>query len=78
MATHSSGLGWKSHGQKSLAGYCPWGCEELDTLEQLKIKQNLYLYILSFRIFSIIGYYKTVTMETITRPVLYSRPLLFI
>ena len=23
------------HGQKSLAGYSPWGCKELDTTEQL-------------------------------------------
>ena len=27
MATHSS------HGQRSLAGYSPWGCKELDTTE---------------------------------------------
>ena len=25
MATHSSILAWKSHGQRSLAGYNPWG-----------------------------------------------------
>ena len=25
----------KSHGQKSLVGYSPWGREELDTTEQL-------------------------------------------
>ena len=25
MATHSSILVWKSHGQRSLAGYSPWG-----------------------------------------------------
>ena len=23
----------ESHGQRSLAGYCPWGCKELDTTE---------------------------------------------
>jgi len=23
------------HGQRSLAGYCPWGCKESDTTEQL-------------------------------------------
>ena len=23
----------KSHGQKSLVGYSPWGCKELDTTE---------------------------------------------
>ena len=26
----------KPHGQRSLAGYSPWGCKELDTTEQLK------------------------------------------
>ena len=31
MATLSSILAWKSHGQRSLAGYIPQGCEELDT-----------------------------------------------
>ena len=25
----------KSHGWRSLAGYCPWGLKELDTTEQL-------------------------------------------
>ena len=27
----------KSHGQRSLVGYSPWGCKELDTPEQLTI-----------------------------------------
>ena len=35
MSTHSSILAWKSHGQKSLVGYSPWGHKELDTTEQL-------------------------------------------
>ena len=26
MATHSSILAWVIHGQRSLAGYSPWGC----------------------------------------------------
>jgi len=30
MATHSSVLAGKSHGQRSLAGYSPWGCKESD------------------------------------------------
>ena len=34
MATHSSTLAWKSHGQRSLVGYSPWGRKELDTTEQ--------------------------------------------
>ena len=33
MATYSSILAWKSHGQRSLVGYSRWGCKELDTIE---------------------------------------------
>ena len=33
MAPHSSILAWKSHGQRSLAGYSPWGCKQSDTTE---------------------------------------------
>ena len=33
MATHSSILARKLHGQRSLVGYSPWGCKELDTTE---------------------------------------------
>ena len=25
------------HGQRSLVGYSPWGCKELDTTEQLSV-----------------------------------------
>ena len=35
MATQSSILAWKSHGQKSLVSYSPWGHKESDTTEQL-------------------------------------------
>ena len=35
MATHSGILAWKSHGQKSLAGYSSWSHKELDMTEQL-------------------------------------------
>ena len=34
MATHSSTLG-KSHGQRSMVDYSPWGCKELDMTERL-------------------------------------------
>ena len=30
MATHSSILAGESQGQRSLMGYSPWGCNELD------------------------------------------------
>ena len=35
MATHSSILPGESHGQRSLAGYSPWGHKESDTTERL-------------------------------------------
>ena len=35
MATDSSVLPRKSHGQRSLVGYSPWDCKELDTTERL-------------------------------------------
>ena len=44
MAICSSILAWESHGQRSLAGYSPWGCKELAmteaTLTRPKHKQN--------------------------------------
>ena len=33
MATHSSILAWRIHGQRSLAGYSSWGHKESDTTE---------------------------------------------
>jgi len=35
MASHSSTLAWKIHGQRSLVGCSPWGLEESDMTEQL-------------------------------------------
>ena len=40
MATHSSILAWKSYGQRSLAGYSPWGGCELDMTGHSSIKIN--------------------------------------
>ena len=33
LAIYSSILAGKFHGQRSLVGYSPWGCKELDTTE---------------------------------------------
>ena len=33
MTIHTTVLAWEIHGQKSLVGYSPWGCKELDTTE---------------------------------------------
>ena len=35
----------KSHGQRSLAGYSPWGCKELDTTEWLNTHMTPYIWI---------------------------------
>ena len=40
MATHSCILAWKCHGQRSLAGYSPWGCKESDMTERLNNSNN--------------------------------------
>ena len=34
MATHSNIFAWETHGQRSLADYSPWGCQESDTTER--------------------------------------------
>ena len=38
---HSTILSWESRGQRSLAGYSPWGCKELDTTEYTHISHLL-------------------------------------
>ena len=43
MATHSSILAGKSHGQRSLAGYSPWDCKESDMTEQLNNKLDILI-----------------------------------
>ena len=48
MATPSSTLAWRiPYGQRSLAGYSPWGCKESDMIEQLssfsfKYRENFH------------------------------------
>ena len=41
MATHSSVLAWKSHVQRSLAGYSPWGCKEMDMPEATEHAEHI-------------------------------------
>ena len=41
MATHSSILAWKFHGQRSLVGYSAWGHKELDMTECT----HIYMYM---------------------------------
>ena len=33
----------KSHGQRTLVGYSPWGCTDLGTTEQLHVLENIIL-----------------------------------
>ena len=43
LATHSIMLARKkSHGQRSLVGYSPWGHKESDTTEQLNTQKSEY------------------------------------
>ena len=42
MATTPVFLPGKFHGQRSLAGYSPWGCKELDTTLQRNNYHNKY------------------------------------
>ena len=35
MATHLVSLPGEAHGERSLVGYSPWGCKELDMTERL-------------------------------------------
>ena len=37
MATHSSILDWRIHGQRNLVGDSPWGREQWDTTKQLTL-----------------------------------------
>ena len=40
MGTHSSILAWKIHGERSLAGYSPWGRKESGATEQLSTRAH--------------------------------------
>ena len=53
MATHSSGSCLENpHGQRSLAGYSPWGHTELDTAEVSKQQEQQW----SFIVFNSLAY----------------------
>ena len=43
MATHSSILARKPHGQRKLVGYSPWGLKKLDTAEHFEYLNDLKL-----------------------------------
>ena len=43
MATHSSILAWRIHGQRSLAGYSPWVHKHLDTTERPALSRHFHI-----------------------------------
>ena len=43
MATHSNSLVWRTHGQRSAAGYSLQGCKELDTTEVTEYEASTYM-----------------------------------
>ena len=52
MATHSSVLAWKFHGQRNLVSYSPWGGKEADKTEHVQTHNGhtalIYCKTLSF------------------------------
>ena len=54
MATQSSILVWTEnpHGQRSLVGYSPWGCRELNMTKQLSTQGEKLLLCLRLRVFN--------------------------
>ena len=52
MATHSSVLAWKFHGQRNLVSYSPWGGKESDKTEHVQTHNGytalIYCKALSF------------------------------
>jgi len=46
--THSIILAWKSHGQMSLEGYSPWGCQESDITATKSITTTTLKYSITF------------------------------
>ena len=49
MPTHSSILAGKSHGQRNLAGYTPWGCKRV-SFHALEEEMATYSSVLAWRI----------------------------
>ena len=43
MITHSSVLAWIYYGQRSLAGYSPWGPQKSDATEILTLSVSLFM-----------------------------------
>ena len=51
MATHSSVLAWRIPWTEEPGGHTPWGCQELDIIEQLTLSKgpvSNYSYLLRY------------------------------
>ena len=69
--THSSILAWRTHGQRSLAGYSPWGLKrvryDLVTKQQQCVGQdNILKYVIVNPYFNIILYPAHPRVEDVT------------
>ena len=75
MATHSSILAWRSHGQRSLVGYSSQVCKELDMTERLT--HTYYWFrgiLLTSEICNFLGY--SCVSSSLTNPVTYLQSFL--
>ena len=45
MATHSSVPAWKTHGQRSLVDYSPWGSKESDSVKRHDLVTNTFTFL---------------------------------
>ena len=73
MAIHSSFLPGKSHGQRSLVGYSPWGCKESDMTEKPAL---LTIFTLNEKsiILSLQPFIYTLKVKLLSRVLLFATP----
>ena len=69
MASHSSVLPWKTHGQRSLAGYSPWSHKRIrHNLATKQQQNNIYLRVNQFFFCSVINPVKyTLSIENLRK-----------
>ena len=67
MATHSSILAWRIHGQRSLAGYTVQGIAEPDTIERLTLPEEIRIFS-SFSQISAFGLCSPFPSKPLTEP----------
>ena len=70
MATHSSILAWRIHGQRTLTGYTTWDCKELDMTKWLTLSLHFFSGYISRR--GITGTYANSIFSFLRTTVLHS------